>query len=41
MNRAPIEKWSRAELEDKYHSVAGQVNVLKNANNKIERELKV
>ena len=41
MGREQIEKWSRFDLENKYHVLAENVNILKKKNNSLERELKM
>ena len=39
--RTPIERWSRGELEDRFHAVADTLSTLKQKNNRLEREVKM
>uniref|UniRef100_A0A183C5H4 C2-C2_1 domain-containing protein n=1 Tax=Globodera pallida TaxID=36090 RepID=A0A183C5H4_GLOPA len=39
--RVPIERWSREELEDRFHSVAENLSAFKQKNNRLERDVKI
>uniref|UniRef100_A0A914I078 C2 domain-containing protein n=1 Tax=Globodera rostochiensis TaxID=31243 RepID=A0A914I078_GLORO len=39
--RTPIERWSREELEDRFHSVAENLSAFKQKNNRLERDVKI
>ena len=39
--RLPVERWSRPELEDRFHSIADQVQSLKQNNHRLQREMKM
>ncbi|KAF7635944.1 hypothetical protein Mgra_00004663 [Meloidogyne graminicola] len=39
--RAPIERWSRNELEERFHNVSDEVKILKQNNQKMQKEIKI
>uniref|UniRef100_A0A1I8B6Q4 Uncharacterized protein n=1 Tax=Meloidogyne hapla TaxID=6305 RepID=A0A1I8B6Q4_MELHA len=39
--RAPIERWNRNELEEHFHKVSDEVKILKQNNQKMQKEIKI
>jgi hypothetical protein len=40
-SRAPIERWNRSELEERFHNVSDEVKTLKQNNQQMQKELKM